>query len=145
MKPRTLFALALLCFPFLCGRSSFAEPSDHWHGSRRWVGPDWWANPLTDWEVVDGWAVTPAAKDRTLCLLTSELTGDGKRCLMSVQMQFRGMVQTGNHAAGFRLGRKGGINDYRHSLVHATEWIDFLLTSDGRLSCGDLVSDRRLK
>ena len=47
-------------------------------------------------------------------------------------------------AAGFRIGRRGGIDDYRHSLIHATSWIDAKILGDGRVAIDDFVSDQGL-
>ncbi|MCB1020432.1 MAG: twin-arginine translocation signal domain-containing protein, partial [Acidobacteria bacterium] len=36
-----------------------------WKGSRVWVGPEYWANPLQNWRVEDGEAIAKAAAGRT--------------------------------------------------------------------------------
>ena len=113
-----------------------------WKGSRRWIGPNWWANPLTDWNLRNGSVSSAAAADRTLCLLPAETAGN-EAFKLSVVIQ-RSPSGSANTAAGFRIGRRGGIDDYRHSLVHATEWIDATLRSDGSLSIEDSVSEAKV-
>ncbi len=119
-----------------------------WKGSRLWIGPDWWANPLTDWNLRKDAAVAAAAANRTLCLLSADLSGDGQRFEMNVEVSRmpgdRGNTQVKNAAAGFRIGRRGGIDDFRHVLVHATTWVDAKVMQDGRLALGDLMSEQRL-
>jgi arylsulfatase A-like enzyme len=108
-----------------------------WKGSRRWIGPDWWANPLTDWTLREGSVIAAAAADRTLCLLPADLGSEGSRFEISVEIESLGSAAEVKSAAGFRIGRQGGINDYRHALVHATHWIDATIRHDGRLSLGE--------
>ena len=45
-----------------------------WKGTRRWVGPEFWAAPLQDWSVENNEVVAMAAKGRLLHLLTHALT-----------------------------------------------------------------------
>jgi hypothetical protein len=112
-----------------------------WKGNRLWIGPGWWANPMTDWALRKGSAVVPAAKDRTLCLLTAELSGSGTSLSAGIEVEALGQGSNKNEKAGFRIGRRGGIDEYRHALVHATHWIDAAIRRDGRLVLGDSVSE----
>ncbi|MEM0926419.1 MAG: sulfatase-like hydrolase/transferase, partial [Planctomycetota bacterium] len=106
----------------------------NWSGSRRWIGPNWWANPMQDWILRKGTAIVPAAADRTLCLLTSELKGDAGTFEAKVSIDLKGDSFPATAAVGFRLGRRGGIDDHRHALIHSTDWVDAVIRSDGRLS-----------
>ncbi|TWU38334.1 alkaline phosphatase D family protein [Novipirellula artificiosorum] len=116
----------------------------HWEGTRLWIGPDWWANPMTDWALRNGSVIAPALKDRTLCLLPAELSGDGEAFEASVEVEALGQGAQKGESAGFRIGRRGGIDDFRHALIHATHWIDATLREDGRLRVGISISDKSL-
>lgn len=61
-----LFFLALLCALPLHA----VEFQSDWQGMRPWVGPEYWAAPLFDWETVDGTVVASAAPDCLLHLLS---------------------------------------------------------------------------
>ena len=115
-----------------------------WKGSRRWIGPDWWANPLTDWSLRGAAAIGTAAADRSLCLLPAEIGGKGEEFELEVQVQARGDLNVPKAAAGFRIGRQGGIQDYRHALVHATSSIDAVIRASGKLELADQVSSQSL-
>lgn len=117
-----------------------------WRGSRRWIGPEWWANPLNDWALVDGTAIVAANADRSLCLLPVDLAAEGIEFTMRVEIEPLGETPTTNEwAAGFRIGRRGGIDDYRHALVHANQGINAFIQSDGGLVLGQSESKQRLK
>tara|TARA_R110002049_G_scaffold185580_3_gene353818 strand:+ start:41583 stop:45314 length:3732 start_codon:yes stop_codon:yes gene_type:complete len=120
-----------------------------WKGSRLWVGPDWWANPMTDWSLRGDAAVAAAAGNRTLCLLSADIGSEGSGFQAQVEIASLGpkgpkeksrVEKAGKTAAGFRFGRQGGIDDYRHRLVHATDWIDATIDDQGRLHLADQVS-----
>ena len=123
-----------------------------WKGNRRWIGPDWWANPMTDWNLRNNAAIASAAANRTLCLLPAEIGGQGDRFEIRVNIESLGVKNKRNAtadkspvtAAGFRIGRQGGIDDYRHTLIHATEWIDATIREDGRLALDGELSENSL-
>jgi hypothetical protein len=48
-----------------------------WKGSRRWIGPDWWANPLTDWMLRNDAVTVVAAADLSDGSASAEV--DGRR------------------------------------------------------------------
>jgi hypothetical protein len=93
----------------------------------------------------DGSVIAAAAANRTLCLLPADLGGEGESFELSVEVE---ALDVGGDAkklgAGFRIGRRGGIDDYRHALVHATDWIDARIRADGRLELGESVSESGL-
>lgn len=115
-----------------------------WKGSERWVGPEWWANPLTDWKIDAGSAVGLAALDRTLCYLPAEIKNTGRGFSMRVSMRpihapTRSYVSSGV-LGGFRIGRKGKFNDFRSSAVYGYKFIDAVIRSDGRIIIGNQIS-----
>lgn len=120
----------------------------NWDGSRVWIGPEYWANPLQDWNVDDGVVTGKSSANRTLhCLTHQVVSGDGV-FEMSVKVRFDGEFQNPNSAArsigGFRLGIQGKLEDYRHVLVHATRWIDAGIRGDGRLTLDGQTSSEGL-
>ena len=122
-----------------------ANYASGWTGNRPWIGPDWWANPLTEWSISDGAATAKAAKNRTLCLLSHELSDHGDSFSASVQIDASLAAGEPASAAGFRIGRRGGIDDYRHALVHATKWMDAVIRRDGKVTIGESASTDRLR
>ena len=105
---------------------------------RVWVGRDYWANPLNDWRVRDGrLECVNRGGNRNVHLLTRPL-GEKKGTLkMSVVLgpvDKRAFVQGGG-AAGFRIGVKGPLDDYRSALIRG-DGIDAGITSAGMLFIG---------
>jgi len=80
---------------------------------RVFLGGDCWANPMEDWQVVDGRAECRSFKgNRNVHLLTHQLTNVGGQFEMSVvidQVETR-KLDTG---AGFKIGIRSDINEYR--------------------------------
>jgi alkaline phosphatase D len=119
-----------------------------WNGSRRWIGPDWWANPMTDWQLKEGQAVAAAKRNRTLCFLPGDIGAKGNRFELEVTIRRHGSDAKARlpdrTAAGFRIGRRGALDDYRHQLIHATTWLDAGIRDDGHLFIGDHVGQDAL-
>lgn len=141
-RMRYLIALLLTTLSLPAAKSTSYQ-SD-WKGSRIWVGPDWWANPMPQWSVRKGSAVAAAAKDRTLCLLPADVGEYGKSFSASIKVKALDKTKPKSRSAGFRIGRRGGIDDYRHALVHATDWIDAKIREDGHLVLGESVSKKQM-
>ena len=80
---------------------------------RVWLGEQFWANPMEDWRVVDGAAeCIKADNNRNIHLVTHQLTDPAKPFAMSVEIQ-RVEMLTSDGGAGFRIGIRSDINDYR--------------------------------
>ena len=106
--------------------------ASRWSGSRIWIGPEYWANPLPDWSMENGAVVADAAENRTLHLLTHQVVSNGSGSFtMAVKMT--PPAELGKTYAGFRFGIRGQLDDYRHALISATEWVDATLRADGKL------------
>ncbi len=107
---------------------------------RPWAGPDYWTNPLEDWQVRDSRLECIAAGgDRNVFLLTRELgAGDGS-LKMSVRLgrleQDTAPLEDG--FVGFRVGIRGAFHDYRDSAVRGVG-MNAGIASDGRLFIGAL-------
>jgi alkaline phosphatase D len=111
-------------------RTGFAS---RWRGSRIWAGPQYWANPLQDWRLEDGVLIAQAGVNRTLHLLTHQIAPSAQGTLtMTVQVAPPSAIGEESFA-GFRIGVRGQLDDYRNALVSPAEWIDAVLRSDGRL------------
>lgn len=86
-----------------------------WQNSndRVWLGEDYWANPMEDWRIINGAAeCQTGGGDRNIHLLTHQLTDPNGSLQMSVEIeQVQVLKQDGG--AGFRIGLKSDINEYR--------------------------------
>ena len=101
-------------------RSSFKGTAD-----RVWIGPDFYANRLLDWELKEGRIQTGEGRQakpmRTVHLLTSYLSDEPDRMTASVRIgSVSGVRSSDEHTwAGFLLGAGGPETDFRISvLVH---------------------------
>lgn len=106
---------------------------------RSWIGPDFWSNPLQDWEIKDG-KLNCLVSDynRNVTLLTREIEIIGAQENLSVAVDLGILNSEVLHKkgwAGFRLGVRGQLNDYRDASVHG--WgINAGLTTNGHLFIG---------
>ncbi|TDI74822.1 MAG: hypothetical protein E2O84_05280 [Bacteroidetes bacterium] len=101
-------------------RSQFAGSPD-----RTWIGPDYFANRLLDWELKDGRLTTDEGRQakpmRTVHLLSKYLSGEEGTFTMAVRTgSVSGKTQSDEHTwTGFLLGAGGPDIDFRISvLVH---------------------------
>ncbi len=118
----------------------------NWTGTRRWFGPEYWANPIQDWSLKDGKAISPAAYQRSLCLLPFEIGEKGSSFEMTTTVQIRVKAKNTElqkFGSGFRIGRKGQVNDFRSALIDAKEWIDAYLRADGSLVISYTISQEK--
>jgi phosphodiesterase/alkaline phosphatase D-like protein len=111
---------------------------------RVWLGPEYWANPLQDWQIANGRIeCTNAAPDRNVHVLTRQL-GERKGDLaMSVRVGRvdGGALAAGKGAAGFRIGVQGPLRDYRNSLIYG-RGLDAGISGDGAIFIGDVRSSK---
>lgn len=154
MKFQTIILVAVYLFYFQTSNravgqgSSTAFQTAYWRGSGRWTGPEWWANPLFNWELREGTAIGLAAEDRTLCYLPGEITNIGTGFSLRVRVKL--ISNLGNrlnffsYLGGFRIGRQGRLKDYRNSVVYGHKWIDAGVKSDGRIILGTQISSKRV-
>lgn len=114
-----------------------------WRGSRVWIGPEYWANPLQDWRVEDGEVVARAAAGRTLHLLTHQVraSGDGFQMATVVRLASAGAGESvaARTWAGFAFGVRGGLPGYQHALVRPDSSMAAGLRGDGAVFCGDTM------
>ncbi|HEV7224306.1 MAG TPA: alkaline phosphatase D family protein, partial [Pirellulales bacterium] len=109
---------------------------------RVWLGAEYWANPLQDWRIANGRVeCVKAAPNRNVHLLTRRLGQQPGGLQMSVRLgrvggPLRGTNSgAGKGSAGFRIGIRGPLADYRNSLIYG-QGLDAGITADGRLFMG---------
>lgn len=108
---------------------------------RVWVGSDYWANPMEDWSIADGQLTCRGGGNRNLALLTRTLTGKAG-FWMSVQL---GRAKAGAGSAGFRIGIRDEIKDYRAAALRGRGLDVGINTRTGRLFIGETAGGKRLK
>ncbi len=92
-----------------------ADHRSDWHTlpDRVFLGADYWANPMEDWRIVNGAAECQTTKgDRNIQLLTHQFTnakGSFEMAVTISQVEVNGK----DGGAGFRLGNRSDINEYR--------------------------------
>ncbi len=111
-----------------------------WRGSRIWIGPEYWANPLQDWRTANGAVIATPGENRTLHRLTHQIAPGGGSLRMSVKLT-PPLGGNNGSSAGFRMGIRGLLDDYRHALVSPAKWIDAVLRADGHLVLDGAVSE----
>ena len=121
--------------------------------SRPWVGRDYWANPLQDWQLRNGrLECHVAGGDRNVFLLTREISDRSGDLDISVTLgRLAGDTgPLGEGFVGFRVGIRGAFDDYRDSAVRGAG-LNVGVAGDGRLFIGTLEDgaprlslDRRL-
>lgn len=106
---------------------------------RPWLGADYWAAPLQDWRVHDGAAAcVNAAPNRAVHLLTADLSERRAGFTMSVKVSRPDGAKLGDGkgSAGFRLGVRGPLGDYRNALLFGKPGLEAGFTCDGTLFVG---------
>ncbi len=96
-------------------RASDAKSPDSWSRTqdRVWLGGEYWANPMEDWQIADGGAECRSlGGNRSIHSLTHQIAEPAKGFTMSVRMSL--LEARGKDAgAGFRLGVRSELNEYR--------------------------------
>ncbi|MEO9851276.1 MAG: alkaline phosphatase D family protein [Reichenbachiella sp.] len=100
--------------------------------NREWVGPEYWANPLQDWEIKNGSIVCNVAKpNRDLHLLTHEVSDEPGYFMTSVQAKvLNSLPPSDDNWVGFKIGKKGKFNDYRDDAIYG-KGIEIGVTTKG--------------
>ncbi|MBI4910830.1 MAG: alkaline phosphatase D family protein [Acidobacteria bacterium] len=115
-----------------------ADFHSNWSASieRPWLGPDYWSNPMQDWRVRNGRIeCTQSGGERSVFLLTRELTAASGDLSMDVRLGRLDRVPLDRGWVGFRFGIRGHFSDYRDSAVHGDGYNAGIL-ADGRLFVG---------
>jgi len=99
---------------------------------RIWIGPDFWANRLQDWEIREGKVIcNTSSPNRNLFLLTS---GIGDQSSFQTSVTFGFIPNNGGltGSVGLRLGIKGEFGDYRDDAVRG-KGTDVVILTNGYL------------
>ncbi|MDH3583529.1 MAG: alkaline phosphatase D family protein, partial [Phycisphaerae bacterium] len=130
------WAIALIPALVGCVDSSLAADfASRWSDThdRVWIGPEYWANPMEDWRIQNGRVecVTPGP-DRNVHLLTYRLSPELGTLEMSMIV---GKVTgtKGQGSAGFHIGIRSELGDYRSSLIHGRGGVKAGITDAGVL------------
>ena len=163
MKILKTIALIGLCFFTLsCSRSDSGTeelPKLTQGVTRTWIGPEYWTNPLMNWQLSDGkFECTHGGWSNELHSLTHQLrAGEGSfQTEVIVGPMNRPGVTSGQEIfAGFTLAALGHRNDYRSNILHELTGgfseelqqespVRVGITSEGRLRIDSVFSDKVL-
>ncbi len=106
---------------------------------RIWPGPEYWTNPLQDWRVANGRLENiRAGSGREVHLLTRQLGEHAGTFQLRVRLGLLDdrRLADGAGAAGFAVGVRGSLPDYRHHLVFG-QGLDCGLRAKGELFIGN--------
>jgi hypothetical protein len=134
------FLAVLLVLSVTVGPAEEDGAPTPWSGTRRWIGPEWHAGPLQDWQVLGGrLQATPRGGARRFAHLVTrvlERPADGFRLAATVST----VGQSGPEnepAAGLALGTKGTPAHLLHAAVYPDTFYPAALTQGGYLRLGD--------
>ncbi|TAM82752.1 MAG: twin-arginine translocation signal domain-containing protein [Acidobacteria bacterium] len=114
---------------------------------RPWAGPEYWANPLEDWRIRNGrLECIGAGGDRNVFLLTHDVSSREGTLAMSVRVgRMEDSEDLDEGYAGFRLGIKSFVDDYRARAIHG-RGLNAGITAEGKLFIGEVkTSTPRVK
>ena len=122
------------------GQQPAGEFASRWGEAldRVWLGAEYWANPLQDWRIAGGRIeCVNAAINRNVHLLTRDLGEQPGTLAMSVRIGrvAGGALGGGNGSAGFRIGIRGPLAEYRNNLIYG-QGLDAGFTAGGKLFIG---------
>jgi hypothetical protein len=104
-------------------------------GTRVWLGPEYWANPLQDWRKAgDRFECHNAGGDRNVFWLSKEIAPNPAAFRMSVRLGELDHAKAEGWT-GFRIGMRGHFNDYRDTAVRGLG-LEVGVTSERRLFIG---------
>ncbi|MEM6503880.1 MAG: alkaline phosphatase D family protein [Planctomycetota bacterium] len=119
------------------------DPIDVGEGTRRWLGPGVWPNPMQDWSVEDGAIVAIAGEDRTAHALGYWLTLEALEAPVEVTAVID--LSAGTLVAGFRLGIASALQEHRASLLAHGKGVDAAIDAQGRVLLGGQAMATDLK
>lgn len=107
--------------------------------TRPWIGPEFWSNPMEDWRLTNGRIETiRAGANRNVHVLTHQLGEKPGTLAMSVRLG-RLDAKTGPVSAGFRIGIRSELGDYRSALIYGSG-LNAGIKANGRLFIGQTMS-----
>ena len=115
--------------------SNFYSPT-----AQTWIGPEYWTNPMQDWQIINGGLeCLVSKKNRNVHLLTQKLDTVQGALKMRVSLQIHNIdsgEETGNWV-GFGIGSRGKFDDYRDDAVFGNG-LNLGVTTNGNLFIGEL-------
>jgi len=143
MKKQILFILISTLSIYSCqSPSNKGEFVSNWNSpeARTWIGPEYWTNPLQDWQVEKGRLNCVVANvNRSIHLLThsmEEISGDFETTVTLGIPAITGDTKA-NGWGGFIIGSKGEFNDYRDAAIYG-KGIKAGITTRGQLFIGQV-------
>ena len=105
--------------------------------NRVWIGPEYWANPMEDWRIDHGrLECIHQGRDRNVHLLTYQLGPRRASFRISVLLGRLDAAHETTGSAGFRIGARDEIADYRAAALRG-RGIEAGITADGKLFIDD--------
>jgi len=138
-----LFAVAGLfsCQPPTLKKSSF-ESDFTPMVTRYFIGPQYWANPMQDWQIADGrLECLVSENNRNTQLLTWQAERDVGNFEISVLTGFVDETPSKNLAgwSGIRFGIKGQFDDYRDNAIYG-KGLNAGISTNGKLFIGEIIA-----
>lgn len=112
-------------------------------GTRQWLGPSIWPNPMQDWSVDDGTIVAIAGQDRTAHALGYWIAAETLDATVQVRATID--VSPGTLRAGLRLGIRAALQDHRAALFAHGIGIDAAIDAQGALHLDEQEKTTPLK
>ncbi len=109
------------------------------HVTRTWIGPEYWTNPLQDWQLNNGrLECLTRRKNRNIRLLPYEVIEKKGAFVTSVELGSILPIKSPYPSAwvGFTIGLKGEFNDYRDTALKG-KGMNAGITISGDLFIGD--------
>lgn len=147
LKTYTILIFTLISLGFLgCEKSNDTSFNSNFNTTteRVWIGPEYWSNPLQDWQIKDGeLQCLVSNKNRNVHLLTKKLDSTKGTLNMSVEFSLHQIIDTDSteNWVGFSIGSKGKFNDYRDNAVFG-KGLDIGITTNGHLFIGDIDNNK---
>ncbi|MCD4768813.1 MAG: alkaline phosphatase D family protein [Bacteroidales bacterium] len=107
--------------------------------NRTWIGSDYWANRLQDWQLDEGRVECITSQpNRSVIVLTCRLGSNDGNFAVSARLGLLtdSIPQNDMNWIGFRLGAKGQYGDYRDDAIYG-KGLNIGITTAGRLFIGE--------
>lgn len=120
VRPLHFLIVGIVLSFFSCQENDGFKSNFATSEARTWIGPEYWANPMQDWQINKGMLeCLVSKKNRNVHMLTEKLDtvkGDVK---MRVTLQLNNIQSSdeGVNWVGFSIGSKGKFNDYRDNAI----------------------------
>lgn len=141
-KNTTLKCTSILLTLLVTGCNNNVQFSSNFKTSemRTWIGPEYWANPMQDWQLNKGMLqCLVSKKNRNVHILTQKLdTVNG--CLnmeVDIQLYNTATSKNGKNWVGLSIGSKGEFNDYRDNAIFG-KGLNVGVTTNGNLFIEDI-------